>query len=80
MKVCLEFALKKYSTMVLTDPGALSIEKLERVVVDCSYIDQKKRGILDMKETQLPLVLFLSRDDVKRRYGTSDEGIRLLFY
>ncbi|KAI9716086.1 MAG: hypothetical protein M1812_005513 [Candelaria pacifica] len=64
----------------LLTEGALSIEKLERVVIDCSHIDQKKRGILDMRETQLPLVQLLSRDNISRRYGTSDEGIRLLFY
>ncbi|KAI9703269.1 MAG: hypothetical protein M1836_007835 [Candelina mexicana] len=64
----------------LLNEGALSVEKLERIVVDCSHIDQKKRGILDMRETQLPLVQFLGRDNIKRRYGTSDEGVRLLFY
>jgi protein CMS1 len=35
---------------VLLDDGALSTENLKQVVIDVSYIDQKKRGILDMKE------------------------------
>jgi len=60
--------------------GALSAEHLERVVVDASHIDQKKRGILDMKETQAPLIQLLSREDLKERYGTSEKKIELLFY
>lgn len=61
-------------------PGALSIEKLERVVVDASHIDQKRRGVLDMRETQVPLVLWLNRRELKERFGQMDNGIDLIFY
>ncbi|MCJ1367701.1 hypothetical protein MMC16_006835 [Acarospora aff. strigata] len=64
----------------LLDNGALSLEKLERVVVDGSHIDQKKRGILDMKETQIPLVQFLNRDGLKDRYGSSSSRVDILVY
>ena len=32
----------------LLEDGALSTENLKQVVIDVSYIDQKKRGVLDM--------------------------------
>ena len=64
----------------LTYPGALTLEKLERIVIDSSHIDLKKRGILDMKETQQPLMNFLNRFELKGRYGAASEGIDLLFY
>ena len=60
--------------------GALSIEKLERIVVDASHIDQKKRGVLDMKETHIPLVHWLNRKELKERLGQTDNKIDLIFY
>lgn len=64
----------------LIQTGALSSKDLKRIVIDVSHIDQKKRGILDMKETQVPLVHLLTRDELKSRYGTSEKKIELLFY
>jgi len=49
-------------------------------VVDASHIDQKKRGVLDMKETQVPLMQLLSREDLKKRYSLTEGGVDLLFY
>ena len=60
--------------------GSLSTKSLERIVVDFSHIDQKKRGILDMKETQQPLMQLLNRTELKSRYGRANNGIDLLFY
>ena len=60
--------------------GSLSTKSLERIVVDFSHIDQKKRGILDMKETQQPLMQLLNRIELKSRYGRANDGIDLLFY
>jgi protein CMS1 len=60
--------------------GALSAKHLKRIVVDASYIDQKKRGILDMKDTQPPLIKLLTRADFKERYGAKEKGIHLMFY
>ena len=62
------------------DSGALSLSALERVVVDCSHIDQKRRGILNMRETQEPLVRLLNRPELKDRYSSGEGGIQLLFY
>ena len=64
----------------LSRKGALSSEKLERIIVDCSHIDQKKRGIFDMKETQQPLMALLNRESMKSRYGKEKDGIDLLLY
>lgn len=60
--------------------GALKTNKLERIVVDASHIDQKKRGILDMRETLLPLAHFLARKEFTDRYGDSEKPLALLFY
>lgn len=49
-------------------------------MIDASHIDQKKRGVLDMKDTQASLIKLLTRSEFKDRY-TSEEGkIQLLFY
>lgn len=49
-------------------------------MIDTSHIDQKKRGILDMKESQLPLVSLLSRESLKERYVLGEGKIELLFF
>lgn len=68
--------LPAYSTV-----GALSIEDLKRIVVDASHIDQKKRGIVDMRETMLPLAKLLCREDLKGRYeDDTGKHIDLIFY
>lgn len=49
--------------IALLEDGALSTANLKRVVVDVSYIDQKKRGILDMKELHESLNKLLLRHE-----------------
>lgn len=65
---------------MLTRPGALSSSKIERVIIDGSHIDQKKRGIFDMRETQQPLMQLLNRSELKDRYGTGSGDIQLIIY
>lgn len=62
--------------------GALNMEYLERIVIDASHIDKKKRGILDMKETQIPLVQLLAQKEIRERYESEDEAkkVELLFF
>jgi protein CMS1 len=60
--------------------GALAIDRLERIVIDVSHIDQKKRGILDMRETQVPLIKWLSRNELKGRFSAGEGKIDLMFY
>ncbi|KAL8862296.1 MAG: hypothetical protein Q9178_001305 [Gyalolechia marmorata] len=60
--------------------GALRLETLERVVIDCSFLDRKKRNIFDMKETQRPLMQLLNKDSFKLRYTTTESPIKLIFY
>lgn len=62
------------------DDGALQVDRLERIVIDASHIDQKKRGILEMKETHGPLVQLLNRKEFKERYGAKKEGIEIIFF
>ncbi|KAI9813507.1 MAG: hypothetical protein M1832_006305 [Thelocarpon impressellum] len=64
----------------LLDAESLSLSKLERIVVDASHIDQKKRSIFDMREIFLPLVSLLNRPLLKERYTASDRHVDLLFF
>ncbi|CAK7203780.1 Protein cms1 [Sporothrix eucalyptigena] len=57
----------------LLEQGALSVAHLRRIVVDVSHIDQKKRGVLDMQDTTLPVVRWLSRPELKARYSSGEE-------
>ncbi|KAI8683218.1 CMS1-like protein [Fusarium sp. Ph1] len=66
--------------MDLIDNGALSLDNLKRLVVDASHIDQKKRGVMDMKDTMMPLAKFLARKEFKDRYGDEKKPLALLFY
>src|SRR5271163_2706933 len=52
----------------LINTEALKTSNLKRIIIDGSYIDQKKRSIFDMKEIFVPLLDFLSRKKLKKRY------------
>ncbi len=56
------------------------MDRLERIVIDASHIDVKKRGILEMKETQVPLTVWLSQKEFMEKYAGTTGGIQLLFY
>lgn len=64
----------------LLEDGALKAEGLERIVVDASHIDVKKRGMLDMKETLVPLVELLTRKEFRERYESGEKGLEVLFF
>lgn len=56
------------------------MQHVKRIVVDASHIDQKKRGIMDMKDTMLPLSTWLSRKEFKDRYTAERNPIEVLFF
>lgn len=60
----------------------LKLHDLKRIVIDASYIDQKKRGIFDMKEVFVPLLQLLTRADLRDRYTTKDkdEKVQILVF
>ncbi|GIJ87269.1 hypothetical protein Asppvi_006175 [Aspergillus pseudoviridinutans] len=64
----------------LIDAGSLKLDELERIVIDGSYIDQKQRGIFDMKETHLPLLQLLTRSEFRERYGAKQKPIQILVF
>lgn len=64
----------------LMDDGALQVDRLERIIIDASHIDQKKRGILEMRETQVPLTHWLNRKEFKDRYTAEKDKIDLIFF
>ena len=76
--VCLHFL--NASLPGLTSAGALSLDNLQRLIVDASHIDQKKRGIMDMKDTMMPLARFLARKEFKDQYLDEEKPLALLFY
>ncbi|CAL5866518.1 uncharacterized protein PFLUO_LOCUS727 [Penicillium psychrofluorescens] len=55
----------------LIESGTLKVDDLQRIVIDGSYIDQKQRGIFDMKDTHLPLLRLLTRPELRECYGKS---------
>ncbi|KAI1380008.1 U3-containing 90S pre-ribosomal complex subunit-domain containing protein [Hypoxylon crocopeplum] len=64
----------------LVDNSSLKLDKLERLVVDASHIDQKKRGVMDMKDTMMPLARWLARREFKERYADDENRLQVLFY
>ncbi|KAG6002492.1 hypothetical protein E4U21_003020 [Claviceps maximensis] len=64
----------------LMELGDLRLHRLERVVVDASHVDMKKRGIMDMKDTLMPLAQFLTRPEFRERYGDEKKPLALLFF
>ncbi len=74
--------LREHSSQkgLTTVAGALSVEHLERLVVDASHIDQKKRGVMDMADTMMPLARFLVRKEFKERYAADERPLGLMFY
>ena len=62
-----------------SDIGTLKLDELERIVIDGSHIDQKQRGIFDMKETHMPLLKLLTRPELRDRLG-SKKGVKILVF
>lgn len=57
------------------------MDNLRWIVIDGSYIDQKRRGIFHMKETFLPLLQLLNREEIRVRYGSGeDDEIQILVF
>ena len=78
--LCLRSASSHRLMHNLIRTGALTSSKLERIVIDASHFDQKKRGIFDMRETQEPLVQLLNRLELKSRYGSDTGSVQILLY
>lgn len=74
----------KYSTFGLlphlTSAESLKLGELERIVIDGSYIDQKQRGIFDMKETHMPLLQLLTRPELRKCYEREGKPARILVF
>ncbi|KKZ64544.1 hypothetical protein EMCG_01423 [[Emmonsia] crescens] len=64
----------------LASSGELSLKHLKRIVIDGSYVDQKKRGIFDMKDLHFPLLKFLNRADLRDRYTSGDNRVQILVF
>ncbi|KAL4740209.1 U3-containing 90S pre-ribosomal complex subunit-domain containing protein [Aspergillus similis] len=65
---------------LINSAGSLKLDELKRIVIDGSYVDQKQRGIFDMKETHLPLLQLLTRSEFRERYGAKEKKIEILVF
>lgn len=65
---------------VLIPTGALKCSNLKHIVIDASYIDEKKRGILDMKDLHKAVLDLLLRPEFKDSDGGWDDQFRLILY
>ncbi|KAF3930193.1 hypothetical protein ABW20_dc0101746 [Dactylellina cionopaga] len=66
----------------LIKDGAVQIKYLQRIVLDVSYMDAKKRGLWDIKEVQDKVVELLGIEGIRKRLeGGGDEDARgVMFY
>lgn len=53
---------------------------LKRIVIDGSYVDQKKRSIFDMKELLDPSVELLSKPPIKDRLDAEEHSTIVLVF
>lgn len=60
--------------------GTLKLGELERIIIDGSYIDQKQRGIFDMKETHFPLLQLLTRPELRACYERQEKPTQILVF
>jgi protein CMS1 len=63
----------------LIEDGALSTASLRRVVLDASYIDEKRRWLFSIKEVGAEVMKLLRLPALAERYG-QDHGIELIMY
>ena len=61
----------------LIENGALRLDALQRVVVDGSYLDDKKRSIFSMKELLDPMLDLVLETDLRQRF---DGEARILVF
>ncbi|KAK2743402.1 hypothetical protein FQN57_004867 [Myotisia sp. PD_48] len=64
----------------LVKSKALKLDSLKRIVIDGSFIDQKKRGIFDMKDLHFPLLEFLNLPELCERYTSEEQQVQLLVF
>lgn len=74
------FLRRALNLKLTSSAGALSVKNLKRIVIDASHIDQKKRGVMDMKDTMIPLAKWLSRKEFRDRYTEEEDQVDLMFY
>ncbi|KAI5801704.1 U3-containing 90S pre-ribosomal complex subunit-domain containing protein [Peziza echinospora] len=76
LKESIEFCQQTKIGMGVGTPGrildlikedALSLDEVVRIVIDASHIDQKKRTIFEIKETQKGIMDLLSHEPLKKR-------------
>ena len=72
--------LRNTRTLTAENAGELKLDALKRIVIDGSFIDQKKRGIFDMKELHFPLLQFLNREDLRSRYSATKNKVQILVF
>ena len=59
--------------------GALSTKYLKRIIIDASHVDQKRYGILEMRETHGQLMKLLDLPLLKDAFEKETE-LKVIFY
>ncbi|KAI1611251.1 U3-containing 90S pre-ribosomal complex subunit-domain containing protein [Exophiala viscosa] len=63
----------------LIDADAIRTDRIQMVVVDGSYRDEKKRTIFEMDDLFRPLMVLLNLDRLRQRYGAEGQADILVF-
>ncbi|KAF8436177.1 U3-containing 90S pre-ribosomal complex subunit-domain containing protein [Terfezia claveryi] len=64
--------------LALIKEDVLKLDDLKRIIIDASQIDEKKRGIFDIKETQKDVMDLLCSGELRKRL--SDGSTSIIFY
>lgn len=65
----------------LIQKDAVKLESLKRIVLDASYMDEKKRTLLTIDEVFVPLLHLLNMPAIKIRFGTDTaDNIELMVF
>ena len=64
----------------LLNAEAMSLRGLKRIVIDGSYLDEKKRTIFTMTDLFSPVIDLINREDIKSRYGDHEDSIQILVF
>ena len=64
----------------LIKEGAVSLDSLQRIVIDGSYRNEKKQSMLTMKETFKQLIELMNMEDLKARLGAESGRVELIMF
>ena len=64
----------------LVEADALKLAGLKRIVIDGSYLDEKKQSIFTMGQVFEPMLTFLNKKEMKSRYDNTDDHVDIIVF